>query len=101
MRINNGATLMIRCPVCGNNVNEYNYTLETAAHFSYENNSCPTFIKVLLAISDGDGDKHSDYNLICPRCHEEVKLDTLIIPDRELLLQYIEETGKGYLYHRY
>ena len=100
IRKNPAAMLMIYCSACGKNANEYNWTLETAATFSDGDKTCPTLLQLLLE-SLIDPKKYEDYQLVCPHCHEKVRLKLLPLPQREALLQYLQEVGEEYLVERF
>lgn len=100
MRKNTAAQLIIRCPICGNDVNEYNWTLDTAASYSNAENTCPTFLYILIEIIE-KRESVEKYTVRCPRCSEGVKLELLKIPEKDKLLEYLEEVGEDYYKHRY
>ncbi len=91
---------MIYCSACGKHANEYNWTLETAATFSDGDKTCPTLLQLLLESLD-DPKKHEETQLVCPQCHEKIRLKQLTIPAREALSQYAQEVGEDYLRHRF
>jgi len=91
---------MIYCSACGKEVNEYNWTLETAATFSDGDKTCPTLLLLLLESLD-DPKKYEDYQLVCPHCHEKVRLKLLPLPERKALLNYLREVGEEYLFERF
>ena len=91
---------MIYCSACGKDANEYNWTLATAATFSDGDKTCPTLLQLLLQPLD-DPKKYEDYQLVCPHCHEKVRIKQLTIPEREALLQYLQEVGEEYLIERF
>ncbi|MBO8158396.1 hypothetical protein [Thermosyntropha sp.] len=96
MRKNEKAVLMIYCMKCGNNVNEYNWTLATAARFSTPDNKVSTLISLLKKIAQGEKFNIEDYWLICPRCNEKVKLAHVPVPPIEEINKYIEQVGEEY-----
>lgn len=100
MRKNPAATLMLYCSACGKDANEYNWTLETAAAFSNGEKTCPPLLLLLLEALD-DPKKHADYQLVCPHCHEKVRLRQIPLPEREALLNYLKEVGEEYLRERF
>jgi len=100
MRNNPAATLMLYCSACGKDANEYNWTLETAAAFSEGEKTCPTLLLLLLEALD-DPKKYSDYQLVCPHCHEKVRLRQIPLPERKALLNYLKEVGEEYLRERF
>ena len=100
MRNNPAATLMLYCSACGKDANEYNWTLETAAVFSEGEKTCPTLLLLLLEALE-DPKKNADYQLVCPHCHEKVRLRQIPLPEREALLNYLKEVGEEYLRERF
>ena len=92
--------LMLYCSACGKHANEYNWTLETAASFSDGDKTCPTLLLLLLESLD-DPQKYEDYQLVCPHCHEKVRIKQITMPAREALLQYAQEVGEAYLRQRF
>ncbi|MBP1761833.1 MAG: hypothetical protein H6Q64_1375 [Firmicutes bacterium] len=100
IRKNPAATLMIYCSACGKDANEYNWTLETAAAFSEGEKTVPTLLSLLLEALE-DPKKYADFQLVCPHCHEKVRLRQIPLPERETLLTYLREVGEEYLQERF
>ncbi|HPF20207.1 MAG TPA: hypothetical protein PLC88_02565 [Syntrophomonas sp.] len=91
---------MIYCSACGKDANEYNWNLETAATFSEGDKTVPALLQLLLEALD-DPKKHADIQLVCPHCHEKVRLRQIPLPEREALLAYLQEVGEAYLHERF
>lgn len=87
---------MIYCSACGKQANEYNWTLETAAAFSDGDKTSPTLLLLLLEYLD-DPQRFEETWLVCPQCHEKIRLKQLTMPELETLSQYAQEVGEGYL----
>lgn len=100
MRLSETAELMIYCPRCGNHVNEYNWTLETASKFSVKGKSTPTMIYVLLQMADHEKEWES-FRVVCPRCHETIPIKLLPQIEREQLEVYAREVGEVYINFTY
>lgn len=96
MRLKETAELQIYCPRCGNKVNEYNWTLETASKFSVNGKTTPTLIYILLRLTEND-QQWNNFRVICPRCHETMPLKIIPIPEPEELLAYVKEVGEDYV----
>lgn len=92
--------LMLYCSACGKHANEYNWTLETAATFSDGDKTYPPLLLLLLESLD-DPQKYEETQLVCPHCHEKIRLKQLTMPEREALLQYAQEVGAAYLQQRF
>jgi hypothetical protein len=90
------AELMIRCPECRKQSNEYNWTLKTAAHFSIGEETCPTVIQVILATLEGQGDFFEGYRMICPRCNYGIDFTRIEIPDHDAVMNYAQLAGEDY-----
>lgn len=101
MRKDNQAKLMIKCPNCNNEINEYNWTLKTAARFSIGEDTCPTFIMVLLEAVKGNPETFDGYRLICPKCYYGTNFEDLTLPDHDNILKYAEAVGEEYCKHWY
>lgn len=97
MRKDESAELMIYCPTCGNSVNEYNWTLATAAKYSNGNNQSITFISILLRIINDPNYKYAEERMMCPRCNERIKLKLIPIPEPNIILEYAEKVGEEYV----
>jgi hypothetical protein len=91
---------MIYCSACGKDANEYNWTLETAAAFSEGEKTFPTLLSLLLEALE-DPKKNADLQVVCPHCHEKVRLRQIPLPERETLLAYLKEVGEEYLHERF
>ncbi|HOQ09646.1 MAG TPA: hypothetical protein PLG09_05930 [Syntrophomonadaceae bacterium] len=100
MRLSETAQLMIYCPRCGNYVNEYNWTLETASKFSENGKSTPTLIYVLLQLADHP-QQWENFKVVCPRCHETMPVKILPPMDRQQLEAYAREVGEAYVNFQY
>ena len=90
------AKLMIKCPVCKKDSNEYNWSLQTAARFSIGADTCPTFIMVMLEAIKGDPEIYSGYRVVCPRCYHSVGFEELTLPGDSDTLKYAEQVGVDY-----
>jgi hypothetical protein len=90
------AELMIRCPECRRQSDEYNWTLKTAAHFSIGEETCPTVIQVILATLEGQGDLFAGYRMICPRCNYGIDFTRIEIPEYEEVMDYAQLAGEDY-----
>lgn len=101
MRKDNSARLLLQCPNCKKEVNEYNWTLETAAKFSIGEDTCPALIQVLIEDLNGNGSFFDGFRLICPFCHYGVNYEDINKPEREQILEYAEAVGEKYCEHWY
>lgn len=100
MRLSETAELLIYCPRCGNYVNEYNWTLETASKFSVNGQTTPTLIYVLLQLADHEK-QWDNFRVVCPRCHETLPIKQLPPVDRQQLEAYAREVGEAYVNFAY
>jgi len=100
MRLKESAQLMIYCPRCGNHVNEYNWTLETASKFSVDGKTTPTVIYVLLQLADHN-QEWENFRVVCPRCHETIPIKQLPPLERQQLEDYAREVGEAYVNFNY
>lgn len=101
MRKDESAELMIYCPTCGNTVNEYNWTLAHAAKYSKGNNTTPTFISIILKMLDDPKFNYEQERFMCPRCNERIKLKLVPLPEREVIMEYVEKVGEEYVNFKY
>ena len=76
------AELMIRCPECRKQSNEYNWTLKTAAHFSIGQKPVHRY-QVILATLEGQGEFFDGYRMICPRCNYGIDFERIDLPDHD------------------
>ena len=100
MRLSEAPELMIYCSRCGNYVNEYNWTLETASKYSVNGKSTPTLIYILLQRAD-ESKEWESFKLVCPRCHETLPLKQIPQLEREQLEAYAREVGPAYVNFTY
>lgn len=96
MRKNHLAELKIKCPVCKRPSNEYNWTLKTAAHFSQQEETCPTVITVIDAINNGEGEMFYGFRMFCPLCNYGVDIEEVELPGNEEVKKYMQEVGEDY-----
>ena len=98
MRQNENAELLVYCTKCGLWANEYNWTLETAAKYSVNGKETPTLIYILLEVAEGNLKEWEKFKVLCPRCHESMQVRKLLpLPDLDLIQQYVEAVGQGYV----
>ncbi|NLP25047.1 MAG: hypothetical protein GX382_11100 [Syntrophomonadaceae bacterium] len=100
MRLSETAELMVYCSRCGNYVNEYNWTLETASKYSVNGKATPTLIYILLQRIDGNKEWET-FKVVCPRCHEALPLRQIPQMEREQLEAYTREVGPTYVNFTY
>lgn len=101
MRKDLQAQLMIKCPCCKKNRNEYNWSLKTAARYSIGAETCPTLIQVLLASLRGEEDIYAGYRLVCPKCNYGINYEELERPDAQQIQWYAQAVGDEYCNHWY
>lgn len=89
-------TLMIACPRCGKPSNEYNWTLKTAAYFSRGEETCPTFIQVMLDALNSPAPSFEGYRLLCPLCNQGSDFEEITLPPKDEILSYAEAMGDEY-----
>lgn len=89
------AKLMIKCPYCKRESNEYNWSLQTAARFSIGADTCPTLIMVILA-NLKDSDTFAGYRVVCPYCFHGINFEELTLPDNEAISTYARLVGDEY-----
>lgn len=90
------AVLMIKCPYCGRESNEYNWTLATVARYSVGEETCPVLIQVLIANIEGNGDFFDGYRLVCPKCYHGIDFTELDLPDDKSIKEYADKAGEDY-----
>ncbi|SHG63139.1 hypothetical protein SAMN02745221_00649 [Thermosyntropha lipolytica DSM 11003] len=90
------AVLMIKCPYCGRESNEYNWSLATAARYSIREETCPVLIQVLLATINGEGEFFAGYRLVCPKCYYGVNFEELTLPAEKDIREYAAKAGEDY-----
>lgn len=98
LRKNTKAKLMIKCPNCNRDSNEYNWTMQTAARFSIGIDTCPTLIMVLLENINGNADDFDGYRVVCPHCYHGINFEELNLPDKDEILAYADLVGDEYIY---
>lgn len=94
--MNYKAKLMLKCPYCKRQSNEYNWSLQTASRYSIGAETCPTVIMVLLETINGNKDAFDGFRLVCPRCYHGVDFEELSLPPKEDILHYADEVGDEY-----
>lgn len=92
---NADAKLMIKCPHCQRDSNEYNWSLQTAARFSIGEETCPTLIMVILG-TRGNEDNFSGYRVVCPHCFHGINFEELTIPAASEIDTYADLVGEDY-----
>ena len=92
---NANARLMIKCPYCKRESNEYNWSLQTAARFSIGEETCPTLIMVLLTNQD-DPETFAGYRIVCPHCFHGINFEELTLPTKEEIENYAKLVGEEY-----
>lgn len=97
LRKNTKAKLMIKCPYCKRDSNEYNWSLQTAARFSIGIETCPTLIMVLLAAVNGTVDDFAGYRVVCPSCFHGINFEELSLPNADDILAYADLVGEEYI----
>lgn len=97
LRKNTNAKLMIKCPNCKKDSNEYNWSMQTAARFSIGIDTCPTLIMVLLAAVNGTSDDFAGYRVVCPHCYHGINFEELTLPDKDNILAYADLVGEEYI----
>lgn len=90
------ARLMIKCPYCNRESNEYNWSLATAGRYSIRDETCPVLIQVLLAHINGEGEFFAGYRLVCPKCYYGVDFEELVLPAEKDIREYAEKAGEDY-----
>lgn len=97
LRTDINAKLMIKCPACNKNSNEYNWSMQTAARFSIGEETCPTLIMVILETINGDQEMFAGYRVVCPRCYHGIDFEELELPVKEDILSYAKLVGEDYI----